>query len=95
MGTKPADELVPPVSHDPVPDLLENVIGASQYISPSYWLGWAAEYVTGTNPWAWVAGEVAGDWEAVQKAGVAIRKPRRVQRGLRRNDQLGDRYGRL
>ncbi len=36
-------------------------------------MGWAAEYVTGTNPWAWVAGEVAGDWEAVQKAGVAIK----------------------
>lgn len=70
----PSDELTDPTSHDPVPDLVESIIGFPQYVSPSYWLGWAAQKVTGTNPWQWVADQYAGDWAAVQKAGGAIRK---------------------
>ncbi|MBF9130744.1 hypothetical protein I0C86_17520 [Plantactinospora sp. S1510] len=72
MGS-PSAELTAPTSSDPIPDLVENIVGFPQYISPSYWLGWAAEQVCGTNPWQWVADQYAGDWAAVQKAGVAVK----------------------
>ncbi|MBE1485487.1 hypothetical protein [Plantactinospora soyae] len=72
MGS-PSAELTAPTSSDPIPDLVENIVGFPQYISPSYWLGWAAEQVCGTNPWQWVADQYAGDWGAVQKAGVAVK----------------------
>src|ERR1700754_3529428 len=71
--TAPAAELLPPTSADPVPDLIENIIGFPQYISPSYWLGWAADKITGTNPWQWVGDKYGGDWKAVQMAGAAIK----------------------
>jgi hypothetical protein len=72
MGS-PSAELAAPTSSDPIPDLIENIVGFPQYISPSYWLGWAAEQVCGTNPWQWVADQYAGDWGAVQKAGAAVK----------------------
>lgn len=72
MGS-PSAELTAPTSSDPIPDLIENIVGFPQYISPSYWLGWAAEQVCGTNPWQWVADQYAGDWAAVQKAGAAVK----------------------
>ncbi|MGH3798896.1 MAG: hypothetical protein ACRDTD_01965 [Pseudonocardiaceae bacterium] len=69
----PVAELAEPQPKDPVPDLVENILGATQYISISYWLGWAAEQVTGTNPWQWIAEQYAGDWKAAQSAGQAIK----------------------
>lgn len=69
----PVDELTEPQPRDPVPDLVENILGGTQYISISYWLGWAAEQVTGTNPWQWIAEQYAGDWKAAQSAGQAIK----------------------
>lgn len=72
MVDSPAQELREPTPSDPIPDLVENIIGAPQYISPSYWIGWAAEQVTGTNPWQWIADQYAGDWKAVQSAGIAL-----------------------
>ncbi|WP_258175288.1 hypothetical protein [Actinopolyspora mortivallis] len=72
MSNSPAARLVEPTSTDPIPDLAENVIGVSQYISLSYWIGWAAEQVCGTNPWLWIGEQIGGDWEKVQKAGVAL-----------------------
>ncbi|WP_206518050.1 hypothetical protein [Rhodococcus sp. X156] len=72
MTPQPVDELVPPVAHDPVPDLVEKILGVSDYVSPAYWLGWVAEQATGTNPWQWIADQYAGDWQAVQKAGKAL-----------------------
>lgn len=69
----PVGELTEPQPKDPVPDLVENILGATQYISISYWLGWAAEQVTGTNPWLWIAEQYAGDWKAAQSAGQAIK----------------------
>lgn len=68
----PVDELTEPQPKDPIPDLVENILGGSQYISISYWLGWAAEQATGTNPWQWIAEQYAGDWQAVQDAGQVI-----------------------
>lgn len=72
MPEPPAALLTDPTTSDPVPDLLENVIGISQYISLSYWVGEAVDLILGFNPFEWVAEQFAGDWEAVQKAGVAL-----------------------
>ncbi|GAB1691688.1 hypothetical protein [Krasilnikovia sp. M28-CT-15] len=72
MVVNPSDELTQPKGHDPVPDLAENIVGFTQYISVSYWLGWAAEHTLGLNPWQWVADQYAGDWKAIQEAGLAI-----------------------
>jgi hypothetical protein len=74
MVARPVAELVHPVPYDPVPDLAENILGAAQYISPAYWLGFVAEQATGTNPWHWVAEQFAGDYRAAQMAGLALRQ---------------------
>lgn len=73
MTEAPKDQLVDPTASDPVPDLLENVIGISQYISVSYWVGQAMNLVADVNPFEWVAEQFSGDWEKVQKAGIAIK----------------------
>jgi hypothetical protein len=39
MAESPSAKLVEPTSSDPVPDLLEGVIGIAQYLSVSYWVG--------------------------------------------------------
>ncbi|MBK1783522.1 hypothetical protein [Prauserella cavernicola] len=71
MADSPSAQLAEPTASDPVPDLLEGVIGVSQYISVSYWVGEAIGLVTGVNPGEWVAEKFAGDYEAIQKAGIA------------------------
>ncbi|MEO3923951.1 WXG100 family type VII secretion target [Micromonosporaceae bacterium B7E4] len=68
----PLDELIDPKVADPIPDSLENYLGISQYISPSYWLGEAMNLVIGTNPFQWAAEQFTGDWQAVQTAGKAV-----------------------
>lgn len=71
MADSPAAKLVEPTSSDPIPDLLESVIGIAQYLSVSYWVGEAIELIFDVNPFEWVAEQYAGDYEAVQRAGVA------------------------
>lgn len=71
MTGNPAAELVKPVSSDPIPDLAESVIGVSQYVSLSYWIGWSLKQITDVNPWLWIGEQISGDWETVQKAGIA------------------------
>jgi hypothetical protein len=70
----PAAALTAPAATPPIPDLVNNVLGGKQYISPSYWLGWAMEKVCGVNPWDWLAEQVAGDWNAAAEAGEALKK---------------------
>lgn len=72
MPQPPSAELVEPVSYDPFPDLVENIVGAAQYVSPAYWIGVAWQQMTGTDPYLWVVQHWAGDYEAVQKAGLAL-----------------------
>lgn len=71
MAESPSAKLVEPTSSDPVPDLLESVIGIAQYLSVSYWVGEAIELIFDVNPFEWVAQQYAGDYEEVQRAGVA------------------------
>lgn len=70
--TAPIDELTEPTADDPVPDLVEFVIGAGDLISPSWWVGTALQICGIPNPWAWAAQEFGGDWQAVQRAGIAL-----------------------
>jgi hypothetical protein len=66
--------LVMPGVDPPIPDLVNNILGGKQYISPSYWLAWAMEKVCGVNPWDWIATETAGDWNAAAEAGQALKQ---------------------
>lgn len=70
----PANELTPPAPYDPIPDLVENILGAWQYVSPAHWVGWVIDQIFGTDPWQWVAEQFAGDYEAVQRAGIALKQ---------------------
>ncbi|MGJ7905884.1 hypothetical protein ACOQFL_05335 [Actinopolyspora sp. H202] len=72
MSQKPEDELTEPESSDPIPDLAENVIGASQYISVAYWTGRALDMALGFNAGEWVSEQFSGDWQVVQQAGIAL-----------------------
>lgn len=74
MTAAPADALTAPVAEAPIPDLVNNILGGKQYISPSYWLGWVMEKVCGVNPWGWIAEQVAGDWNAAAEASDALNK---------------------
>ncbi|HEY8453409.1 MAG: hypothetical protein FWJ70_02490 [Micromonosporaceae bacterium] len=73
MPQEPATVLTEPTTYDPVPDLVETIVGLD-VISVSHWLGWAIQQIFGTDPWAWVAEQFAGDYEAAQRAGVALKK---------------------
>ena len=72
MTDAPAAALTTPVAEAPIPDLVNNILGGKQYISPSYWLGWAMEKVCGVNPWDWIAQQFAGDWNAAAEASSAL-----------------------
>jgi hypothetical protein len=72
MPEAPAAALTTPVAEAPIPDLVNNILGGKQYISPSYWLGWAMQQVCGTNPFDWVAQQFAGDWNAAAEASSAL-----------------------
>jgi hypothetical protein len=74
MTDAPSAALVMPAVGPPIPDLVNNILGGKQYISPSYWLGWAMEKVCGVNPWDWLAEQFAGDWNAAAEAGQALRQ---------------------
>lgn len=70
--TAPVDELTQPVAQDPVPDVVENIVGGTQFISAAWWLGNALALTGIPNPWQWVADQYAGDWPVVQRAGIAL-----------------------
>ncbi|MGK5681327.1 WXG100 family type VII secretion target [Actinoplanes sp. URMC 104] len=74
MADAPAAVLTMPDVGPPIPDLVNNILGGKQYISPSYWLGWAADKVCGVNPWDWAAQQFAGDWNAAAEAGQALKQ---------------------
>jgi hypothetical protein len=72
MTEQPNAHLAPPGAADPIPDALEDIVGL-QYISPSYWFEKALTTVFDWNPYELAAQQVAGDWEAVRKAGDAVK----------------------
>jgi hypothetical protein len=54
VAQRPAVELVTPATAAPIPELVSNIMGQAQYVSPAYWVGWVFEQATGTNPWQWI-----------------------------------------
>jgi hypothetical protein len=74
MSDAPSAALTTPTAGAPIPDLVNNILGGKQYISPSYWTGWALEKICGVNPWDWIAEQFAGDWNAAAEAGQALQQ---------------------
>lgn len=74
MADAPSAALIMPAVGPPIPDLVNNILGGKQYISPSYWLGWAMDKVCGVNPWDWLAEQFASDWNAAAEAGQALKQ---------------------
>lgn len=72
MSASPSSNLTEPVAETLVPGGVGSLLGASQYVSPSYWLSWVTEQICGTNPTEWIAEQYAGNWEDASKAGGAI-----------------------
>jgi uncharacterized protein YukE len=71
MGT-PADALVAPTPSAPIPDFVDLGLHFPDLISPSYWLMWVIEQISGVNPMDWVTEHFAGDWEAMSTAATAL-----------------------
>lgn len=68
----PTTVLVPPSDAPVIPDLVNNMLGFSQYISPSYWVNQCIAMASGFNVLETVTKTVAGDWNAVSQAGRAL-----------------------
>ncbi|MEV6275711.1 WXG100 family type VII secretion target [Nocardia sp. NPDC051832] len=67
----PSERLTEPALEDPLNDSFEFLI-TSNVISPSYWACKWSENVIGMDPLKWFSSKIAGDWEALQKAGKAV-----------------------
>lgn len=71
MNQAPIEHLSAPEPDDPVPDMVELVTNANA-VSPGYWLNGIVKTVVGIDVLTTITDYVAGDWEAIQKAGSAI-----------------------
>ncbi len=71
MAGQPVDVLTTPEPSDPVPDLVEIGLGFN-LISPTWYVQQFLSTVIGLDPLDWIAQQVAGNWEDVQRAGAAI-----------------------
>jgi hypothetical protein len=72
MAIDPASELRAPTVDNSWAKA-NNITGFSQYLSPSFLLGEAAQWILGQNPWDEASKMVAGDWESVAKTAEAIK----------------------
>ena len=80
--------LTPPVPPVPIPPVGEVILSFPDYISPGHWTLWAMEKVCGCNPAEWIAEQVAGDWEKVAAAGVALERLAEFYRSF--GDAIGE-----
>jgi len=71
MAGLPSEVLSAPQPQTVFPDGLEVWLGITDFVSPSFYLRKGIELVIGVDPVDWIAGQVAGDWEAVSTAGSA------------------------
>ncbi|MEV5838654.1 WXG100 family type VII secretion target [Nocardia sp. NPDC052112] len=71
MAEAPVAKLTEPEPEDPVSDKFEFLLTSNE-ISPTYWVQTWCKNVLGTDPLEWVSTKIAGDWEALQKAGKAV-----------------------
>ncbi|MFD6155739.1 WXG100 family type VII secretion target [Nocardia sp. NPDC060256] len=71
MAKTPVEHLTEPQPDDPISDNFEFLLTFNA-ISPTYWVQTWCKNVIGTDPVEFVATKIAGDWEALQKAGKAV-----------------------
>ena len=80
MSTGPSAALVTPSPSAPIPDFVDFGLHVPDLISPSYWLMWVIEKVSGVNPLDWVTEHFAGDWEKMSTAATALEHLAEFQR---------------
>ncbi|MFI2233111.1 hypothetical protein [Nocardia testacea] len=71
MAGAPVEKLAEPALEDPMNDKFEFLVTSNE-ISPTYWACTWLKNVVGVDPVEWFSQKVAGDWEALQRAGVAV-----------------------
>ena len=71
MTQAPIEVLTDPEPDDPVPDMVELATNAN-FVSPAYWLNSIVKTITGFDALTEITDYVAGDWAALQQAGIAI-----------------------
>lgn len=71
---EPKSLLKEPVAEQTIPDAMDKALSFPDFFSLGHWVYiFIDEVCGGVNPAEWVAKELAGDWEAVAKAGSALK----------------------
>ncbi|MEU8894399.1 WXG100 family type VII secretion target [Nocardia sp. NPDC048505] len=68
--SKPSEALQQPEAEDPLASWIPYFVGGN-FISPAYYINAGIKSLTDVDVFGWASQQVAGDWEAVKKAGVA------------------------
>ncbi|WP_446223848.1 WXG100 family type VII secretion target [Nocardia sp. IBHARD005] len=71
MAGTPVEKLAEPSPEDPMNDKFEFIVTSNE-ISPTYWACTWCKNVFGADPVEWLSQKISGDWEALQKAGIAV-----------------------
>jgi hypothetical protein len=74
MTALPSQVLDTPYPTAPIPDLVNEILGAGDWLSPSHVLLKGIELVFGFNPGEEAARWVAGDWESVATVACALQQ---------------------
>lgn len=72
MTAMPSEVLDTPYPSEPIPDLVNQILGAGDWLSPSHVLMKGIELVFGFNPGEEAARWVAGDWSSVATVASAL-----------------------
>lgn len=71
--SEPKAKLVEPVAEQAIPDAIDKALSFPDFFSLGHWVYIFIDQVSGVNPAEWIAKEFAGNWEAVAKAGDALK----------------------
>jgi hypothetical protein len=71
--TSPAAALTEPTAQQIIPETFDKILSFPDYFSVGHWILVGCEQLFGVNPAEWIAKEITGDWEAVAKAGSALK----------------------
>lgn len=74
MAALPSEVLDTPYPQEPIPDLVNQILGAGDWLSPSHVLMKGIELVFSFNPGEEAARWVAGDWESVATVASALQQ---------------------
>lgn len=71
--TSPSAALVAPAAEQMIPETFDKILSFPDYFSLGHWVLVGCDALFGVNPAEWIAKEMAGDWEAVARAGSALK----------------------